>query len=150
MGIKIWVAVMSALALLYVFLLFGRGVILIQEPDWAAKAMGIGILLLPLFALWSIFSELRFGLQSQKLVERLHAESFPELALEFRSSGRATKESAAREFERISVELNESENSWQLWFQLGQSYDANGDRRRARRAIRKAIALANNPNSTQS
>ncbi len=149
MGIKIWVVVMSALALLYVFLLLGRGVILIQEPSWAAKAMGVGILVLPLFALWSIFSELRFGLQAQRLAERLQAEGVPELALEFRPSGRATKDSAAKEFERVSAELNETE-TWQLWFQLGQSYDANGDRRRARAAIRKAIVLANNPNSSQS
>lgn len=149
MGIKVWVVVMSALALLYVFLLLGRGVILIQEPGLAAKAMGVGILVLPLFALWSIFSELRFGLQAQRLAERLHAEGVPELALEFRASGRATKDSAAREFERVSAELNKTE-TWQLWFQLGQSYDANGDRRRARAAIRKAIVLANNPNSSQS
>lgn len=140
---------MSALALLYVFLLFGRGVILIQEPNWAAKAMGFGILLLPLFAIWSIFSELRFGMQAQKLDERLRTEGFPELNLEFRPSGRATKDSAAMEFDRISAELNETE-TWQLWFQLGQSYDANGDRRRARAAIRKAIALANNPDASQS
>ena len=148
MGIKIWVVVMSALALLYVFLLLGRGVILIQEPSWAAKVMGFGILVLPLFALWSIFSELRFGLGAQRLAERLHDEGVPELALEFRPSGKATKDSAAKEFERVSAELNQNE-TWQLWFQLGQSYDANGDRRRARAAIRKAIALANNPNAPQ-
>ena len=140
---------MSALALLYVFLLLGRGVIMIQEPSWAAKVMGVGILVLPLFALWSIFSELRFGLGAQRLAERLQAEGFPELALEFRPSGRATKDSAAKEFQRLSAELNANE-TWQLWFQLGQSYDANGDRRRARAAIRKAIELANNPNSPQS
>ena len=148
MGIKIWVVVISALALLYVFLLLGRGVILIQEPSWTAKVMGVGILVLPLFALWSIFSELRFGLGAQRLAERLHAEGVPEQALEFRPSGRATKDSAAKEFERVSAELNQNE-TWQLWFQLGQSYDANGDRRRARAAIRKAIALANNPNAPQ-
>jgi hypothetical protein len=149
MGIKIWVAVISALSLLYVFLLFGRGLILIQEPSLAAKAMGVGILVLPLFAFWSIFSELRFGMQAQKLAERLQTEGFPELALEFRPSGRATEESAAREFERVSAELNQTE-TWQLWFQLGQSYDANGDRRRARAAIRKAILLANNPDAPKS
>lgn len=149
MGTKVWVAVMSALALLYVLLLFGRGVILIQEPNWAAKAMGVGILVLPLFAIWSIFSELRFGLQAQKLVERLDEQGVPGLALQFRPSGRATKDSAAKEFERLSAELSETE-SWQLWFQLGQSYDASGDRRRARSAIRKAIALANNPNAPES
>jgi hypothetical protein len=75
---------------------------------------------LPLFALWSIFSELRFGLQAQRLAERLQAEGVPELALEFRPSGRATKDSAAKEFERVSAELNETE-TWQLWFHLAKA-----------------------------
>jgi Flp pilus assembly protein TadD len=31
--------------------------------------------------------------------------------------------------------------SWRAWFRLGLAYDASGDRRRARGAIRRAIAL---------
>jgi hypothetical protein len=143
MSTKFWVAIMSALTLVWVFSLAGRGWILFQEPDWIAKAMGIAILVLPVLAIWSIFSELRFGFASQRLWERLAAEG-ADLGLEFLPSGKATKESAAAEFERIKSELEQSE-TWQLWFQLGQSYEASGDRKRARAAIRKAIALANNP-----
>lgn len=142
MATKIWVGVMSALTLVWVFSLAGRGVILLQEPDLVAKAMGFAILVLPVFAIWSVFSELRFGFRAQRLAEKLHAEGYGGLALEYRASGKATEESAKREFDRISAELNQQE-SWQLWFQLGQSYEASGDRKRARAAIRKAIALAN-------
>jgi hypothetical protein len=142
MATKIWVGVMSALTLVWVFSLAGRGLILLQESNWVAKIMGVAILVLPVFAIWSIASELRFGLWAQRLAERLIAEGHAGLALEYRASGKATEESAKREFERISQELNQQE-SWQLWFQLGQSYEANGDRKRARAAIRKAISLAN-------
>lgn len=148
MGIKIWVGVMSALTLLWVFSLAGRGLILLQEPNLFAQFMGLAIMVLPVIAIWSIFSELRFGFRAQKLGKRLDAEGVADLALEFRASGKATKESAQREFERVSAALSENE-SWQLWYQLGQAYDANGDRKRARSAIRKAIALANDSESSQ-
>lgn len=148
MATKIWVGVMSALTLLWVFSLAGRGMILLREPDPIAQIMGIAILVLPVFALWSIFSELRFGFRAQKLGARLDAQGVPDLNLEFRASGKATKESARREFEKVSQALSEGE-SWQLWFQLGQAYEANGDRKRARSAIRKAIALANNSESSK-
>jgi hypothetical protein len=148
MATKIWVGVMSALTLLWVFSLAGRGLILLQEPDPVAQIMGLAILVLPVFAVWSIFSELRFGIRAQKLGERLVAEGVSELSLEYRASGKATKESAQREFDRVSQVLSQEE-SWQLWFQLGQAYDANGDRKRARSAIRRAIALANESESSK-
>lgn len=120
-----------------------------QEPDPTVKIFGLAILVLPVFALWSIFSEIRFGLQSEALAKRLDAQDVSGLNLEYRPSGRATKDSAQREFLRVSGELKDNE-SWELWFQLGQSYEANGDRRRARSAIRKAITLSNQANSSKS
>lgn len=149
MATKIWVGVMSALTLVWVFSFAGRGLILLQEPDPVAKALGFGILVLPVFALWSIFTELRFGFRAQKLAERLYRNGSGELNLEYRPSGKPTEESAKREFDRISSLLAANE-SWQLWFQLGQAYEANGDRKRARAAIRKAIALANDAQAAQS
>ena len=149
MATKIWVGVMSALTLLWVFLLAGRGVILLQEPGLIAKAMGLAIMVLPVFAIWSVFSELRFGFRAQRLGEQLRVEGVADLDLKYRPSGKATSDSAQAEFERISAEMQQHE-SWQLWYQLGQAYEANGDRKRARAAIRKAIALANDAESSKS
>ena len=143
MTTKIWVALMSVLTLVFVVLLFGRGVVLLAEPNLSIQLMGLAIIVLPVFAIWSIVVELRFGFRAQKLAKRLADEGFPELAVELRPSGKATKESAASEFSRISAEI-QAEETWQLWFRLGEAYDANGDRKRARQSIRKAIALANN------
>ena len=144
---KIWVGLMLALTLFYVFTLLGRGIILLQEPSLIAVAMGLAILVLPLVALWALFAELQFGLKAQRLSSRLIALDIPGLDLDLRASGRATKDSANKELERIQDAVNRDPENWSLWFQLGEAHDAAGERKNARAAIRKAILLANNPDS---
>ena len=144
---KIWVGLMLALTLFYVFTLLGRGIILLQEPSLIAVAMGLAILVLPLVALWALFAELQFGLKAQRLSRRLIALDIPGLDLDLRASGRATKDSANKELERIQDAVNRDPEDWSLWFQLGEAHDAAGERKNARAAIRKAILLANNPDS---
>jgi cytochrome c-type biogenesis protein CcmH/NrfG len=142
---KIWVGLMLALTLFYVFTLLGRGIILLQEPSLIAVAMGLAILVLPLVALWALFAELQFGLKAQRLSRRLIALDIPGLDLELRASGRATKDSANKELERIQDAVTKDPKNWSLWFQLGEAHDAAGERKNARAAIRKAIQLANDP-----
>jgi cytochrome c-type biogenesis protein CcmH/NrfG len=120
---------------------------LLQEPSLIAIAMGLAILVLPLVALWALFAELQFGLKAQRLSRRLIALNIPGLDLELRASGRATKESASKELERIQDAVTKDPENWSLWFQLGEAHDAAGERKNARAAIRKAILLANNPDS---
>ena len=147
MSTKIWVGLMLVLTLFYVLTLLGRGIILLQEPSLIAIAMGLAILVLPLVALWALFAELQFGLKAQRLSRRLIALDIPGLDLELRASGRATKDSANKELERIQDAVNRDPENWSLWFQLGEAHDAAGERKNARAAIRKAILLANNPDS---
>ncbi len=144
---KIWVGLMLALTLFYVLTLLGRGIILLQESSLIAIAMGLAILVLPLVALWALFAELQFGLKAQRLSSRLIALDIPGLDLDLRASGRATKDSANKELERIQDAVNRDPENWSLWFQLGEAHDAVGERKNARAAIRKAILLANNPDS---
>ena len=144
---KIWVGLMLALTIFYVLTLLGRGIILLQEPSLIAIAMGLAILVLPLVALWALFAALQFGLKAQRLSRRLIALDIPGLDLELRASGRATKESASKELERIQDAVTKDPENWSLWFQLGEAHDAAGERKNARAAIRKAILLANNPDS---
>ena len=144
---KIWVGLMLALTLFYVLTLLGRGIILLQEPSLIAIAMGLAILVLPLVALWALFAELQFGLKAQRLSSRLIALDIPGLDLDLRASGRATKDSANKELERIQDAVTKDPENWSLWFQLGEAHDAAGERKNARAAIRKAILLANNPDS---
>lgn len=141
MSAKIWALVMTALAVIYVVLLGQKAVLLILDENWVAKAMGLALLILPLVAAWAILTEVRFGIDAERLAK---TNSLPELQLELRPSGRATKESAQLEFERIKLLVSQDLENWELWFRLGECYDASGDRKLARKSIRKAIKLANN------
>ena len=141
MSAKIWALVMTALAVIYVVLLGQKAVLLILDDNWVAKAMGLALLVLPIVAAWAILTEVKFGIDAERLAK---TNSLPELQLELRPSGRATKESAQVEFERIKALVSQDLENWELWFRLGECYDASGDRKLARKSIRKAIKLANN------
>lgn len=144
MSAKIWALVMTALAVIYVVLLGQKAVLLIMDEDLVAKTMGFALLVLPLVAAWAILTEVKFGIDAERLAK---TNSLPPLEFELRPSGRATKESAMAEFERIKALVTEDENNWELWFRLGECYDAAGDRKLARKAIRKSIKLANHSKS---
>ena len=135
---------MTALAVIYVALLGQKAVLLILDDNWVAKAMGLALLVLPIVAAWAILTEVKFGIDAERLAK---SNSLPELQLELRPSGRATKESAQVEFDRIKALVSQDLDNWELWFRLGECYDASGDRKLARKSIRKAIKLANNPKS---
>ena len=137
---------MSALSILYLGLMLQRGIILVLDPDWLVKTLGLALLLLPLFAFWAIAKEIGFGISSERIARKIPVDSFSKLGLEYRPSGRATKDSAAIAFDRIK-ELLDVDDSWQNWFLLGVVYEANGDRRRARSAVRKAIELERSENA---
>jgi hypothetical protein len=128
---------MTLLTLIYVALMAGRAFTLLSETSIIAKLMGAGMLLFPLVALWALWRELKFGFQSERLVKRALEQGLYELELDLRPSGRATKESAALAFEKVKAEFDDS---WQHWLLLAEAYDASGDRKRARAAMRTAIA----------
>mgnify|MGYP006207218041 FL=1 len=141
MSAKIWALVMAALAVIYVVLLGQKAVLLLLEPSVVAKAMGVALLVLPAIAAWAILTEIRFGIDAERLA-RINSQ--PPLQFELRPSGKPTKASAAAEFERIKTQVSQDLDNWELWFRLGESYEAAGDRKLARKSIRKAIKLANN------
>jgi hypothetical protein len=135
---------MTALLLLYVALLANTGVSLILTGIFVGQVMGVLILAFPVLALWATFVELRFGLAAEKLVSKVESEgTWPDLGIETRPSGRAVRSSADSAFARWSTAA-ENSNDFHDWFNLSLAYDACGDRRRARGAMRRAIALATN------
>lgn len=140
---KLGAILMGALTLLYVGLLANTGITLLWVNDTVAKAMGVLILVFPVFAIWLTILEFRFGIQLEKLTEQINqAGAFPSLDFEFRPSGRPTKESAVKVFSHYAKAVEKNEDDYLLWFALGLAYDACGDRRRARLAMRKAIKLS--------
>lgn len=134
---------MTALLIMYLVLVGERSLSLIASEEPLGQAIGYLMLTLPVLGGWGIAMELRFGLRIEKLGERLMAEqAWPQFEFELRPSGRPTRESAAVVFESFREAVEKDETNWRKWFALGLAYDAAGDRPRARKAMRKAIALS--------
>lgn len=133
---------MAVLLLLYLVLVFDRGVMFIQTGEPIAVAMGVALFVLPVIAAWAIGRELLFGARTEKLVRILDAEGgLPVEDLPHRASGRPLRDAADAEFPQYKAEVEAEPQSWRAWFRLGLAYDASGDRRRARAALRQSIRL---------
>jgi hypothetical protein len=139
---RIGVAVMAVLLALYFVLLGQRAFVLLGSGVGVGIAMGVALLVFPIVGAWAISRELLFGLRTQRLVGILDAEGgLPVDDLPKLASGRPVRAAADEEFPRYRAEVDADPESWRAWFRLGLAYDASGDRRRARKAIRTAIAL---------
>ena len=142
---KFGAIVMTGLLGVYLTLVGERSIALVNSPQPIAVAIGALMLFLPAVAAWGIFLELRFGLRIEKLGEILKKENaWPRFEFELRPSGRPTRESAEAIFGKYQKLVENDESNWKVWFALGLAYDAAGDRARARKAMRSAIALSQN------
>ena len=104
--------------------------------------MGFTLFGLPAVGVWSIIRELKFGLQVESLAKRVREEGvWPEFDLELRPSGRPVRASAAKVFAKFAEIAEQNPDDWHSWFNLSLAYDASGDSRRARAAMRTAISL---------
>jgi len=140
---KLGAMVMSALLLVYIMLLANTGLNLLTTGLPLAQVMGFLILVFPLLGLWAMVVEFKFGVAAEKLIARIEAEgAWPDLGIETRPSGRAVRASADSAFAKWSAAAEQDSENFRAWFNLSLAYDACGDRRRARSAMRKAIALA--------
>jgi hypothetical protein len=132
---------MAALLAVYVALVGWRAVQFVATGEPVGIAMGIALIVLPLIAAWAIWRELAFGIRSQGLVQRLDAEGGLDLGLPLLPSGRPERAAATAAFDGFRADVDADPESWRAWLRLGLAYDAAGDRRRARQAVRKAIEL---------
>lgn len=141
----IGVGVMSVLLVLYFVFALMRAVALLGSGTPIAVLMGVALIVLPLIGFWALVRELLFGYRSTALIDRLDAEGLlPDDLGAAEPSGRANRESADLVFPRYQSEAEAAPESWRAWARLGVVYDACGDRRRARAAIREAISLRGN------
>lgn len=144
---RIAAAVMAALLLLYLALVAQLALRLIAVDEPIGKALGIALLVLPVVGLWALVVELVFGFRSERLGRRLAAEGeYPLQGLPQRPSGRVERSAAEATFGLYQSEAESAPERWESWYRLGLAYDACGDRRRARGAIRTAIALERGAN----
>jgi hypothetical protein len=126
----------------YLLLSAQRGLELIGSGDLVAVLMGVAVLVVPLVVAYLIYREVRFGLQVQELGRHLEttgglpADDLPRLP-----SGRVDLAAADEAFERRRREVDELPDDPGAWFRLAVAYDDARDRKRAREAMRHAVAL---------
>lgn len=142
MSARIGVVVMTALLALYIVLVGQRAWLLVASGDPIAVAMGLALIVLPLIAAWALGRELWFGVRAQQLGRRLATEGgLPEDEVTVRPSGRVLREDGDAVFPVYRADAEAHPDDWRAWYRLGLAYDAAGDRRRAREAVRTAIRL---------
>ncbi|HYI50390.1 MAG TPA: hypothetical protein VEX42_02335 [Microbacterium sp.] len=142
MTARIGVAVMAALLVLYIVLVAQRAWLLLASGEAIAVAMGAGLVVLPIIAAWALGRELWFGVRAQALGRRLETEGgLPDEEVAVRPSGRVMRDDGEAVFPAYRADVEAHPDDWRAWFRLGLAYDAAGDRRRAREAVRKAIRL---------
>lgn len=140
---RIGALLMALLMVLYLVLVGQLAVRLIGTAIPIAVALGVALLVFPLIGAWALVRELLFGVRTERLVKILDSEhALPEDLLPHRPSGRPIRAAADEEFLQFRDEVESQPESWRAWFRLGLAYDASGDRRRARAALRRAIALS--------
>ena len=142
MSARIGVAVMAVLLALYIGLVAQRGWLLLTSGQPIGVAMGVALFVLPLIALWALGRELWFGVRAENIGRRLEAEgALPDQEVAVRPSGRVIREDGDAAFPAFRADVEAHPEDWRAWYRLGLAYDAAGDRRRARAAVRKAVAL---------
>ena len=133
--------VMSLLLLVYLGFAVAYASVLLQDDSLLVNVMGLALLVFPVLGAWGLVAEWRFGVASSRLRDLLEQRG---LAPEFPRSvgGRALRDHAMEMFPQFQAEVESAEDDWTAWFRLGLAYDACGDRRRGRWAIRRAIRLS--------
>lgn len=137
----VWLLV--AAAAVYLVLIAQRAWLLVASGRPVAVAMGLALLVIPVVGGYVVGREVQFGLQAQDLARRLESEGgLPADAVPLRPSGRPDRAAADGLFARYRADVERAPEDWRPWFRLGLVYEAAGDRRRARSAVRTALRLS--------
>ena len=106
--------------------------------------LGVGVLLLVVVGVVLLYGEVRFGMDTQRLGERLAREGgLPEVPADLPRlpSGRLTTDAADGLFAVRRAEVEQAPEDWRAWFRLGTAYGDARDTGRGRTAMRRAVRL---------
>lgn len=139
---KTFAAMTCALLTLYLAHIAQQGFVMLASGSVAGIVLGAGMILLPILGAWALVREVLFGARIQRMARELAASNeLVEDNLPRTPSGRVDREAAAAEFESFAEAVEQEPNNWKAWFNLSCMYDAGGERKRARAAMRNAWAL---------
>jgi cytochrome c-type biogenesis protein CcmH/NrfG len=134
--------VLIAVLVFYLLLAAERGVWLIQTGRPLYILFGAGVLMLPAVGAWFVWQEIQLGRGSSRLGEQLESEGlWPTEEIPRKPSGRVDLAAADEIFEKRKAEVEADPENWRGWYRLSLAYYTARDSRRARTALRKAIAL---------
>ncbi len=140
---RVVVIILAVVLVIYFALIGNKAVIAADGGGVVGWGLAAAAVLLPIVGAVLLFFELRFGWRTQQLGRELGADGgLPEVAdLPMRPSGRVEKTAALAHFEVVKAETENAPEDWRSFFRLADAYDLAGDRKRAREAMRKAIAM---------
>jgi hypothetical protein len=133
---------LTALLALYVALVASRALLLMRTGEPVGVALGAGFAVLPVLAVWLVVREWRLAVDVQRMADELAADgALPVDDLPRSPAGRIDKVAARAAFAGARTDAEGNRGDWAAWYRLAFAYDAAGDRRRAREALRRASAL---------
>jgi cytochrome c-type biogenesis protein CcmH/NrfG len=136
-------ALMGALLVLYIVLVGQRAVAFIATGIPVGIGIGVALIVVAVIGALLLVLEFRFGIRITRLGARLEREgAAPADVVDVRPSGRPTREAADALFPQYKAAVEEDPADWRGWYRLGVVYDAAGDRKRARAAMREALTRA--------
>lgn len=142
MRVRVTIALLVAVFAFYAATIGWRGVVAVGSGEPAAVALGLALLAVPAVGGWAVWRELRFGAAAERLAAELETVGrWPDEPLPTAPSGRPDRTAADAVFETRRAEVEAAPDDWRAWFRLGLAYEDSRDRRRARAAMQRAIAL---------
>jgi len=138
---RVWAYVMATAATVYMAFAVWQAYLFAKSGSGLALALAVAVLALPLIGLWLVWREIAFASRVQRLADGLAARGQLPPELPRTPGGRVVPAAAAQEFTRCEALVANSPDSAAAWFALAWAYEAGRDRKRARAAMRHAVAL---------
>jgi hypothetical protein len=134
--------ILAAAVAVYLVFTAARSWVLIASGDPVPMLLGLSVIVIPLIGAWVLWRELAFGMRTQQLGRELGAEGgLPVDDLPRTPSGRIERQAADERFTEYELQVQQAPDDWRGWYRLAIGYDDARDRKRARAAMRRAIAL---------
>lgn len=142
MKTRVIIGVIVVALIIYLVAIARSAWILLVTGRPVAIIMGVCLVVLPVIAAWAIARELWFGVRAERAGRRLENEGgLPDDDVAVYASGRVVRAEGDRVFGTYRDQVAQRPDDWRAWYRLGLAYDAAGDRKRARSAIRQSLKL---------
>ncbi|WIB27993.1 tetratricopeptide repeat protein [Curtobacterium sp. MCSS17_015] len=134
---------MTVLLVVYIVLVGQRAVAFVATGIPVGIGIGVALIVVAVVGALLLVLELRFGVRITRLGARLERDGgAPDDVVPVRPSGRPDRSAADDLFPRYRAAVEADPSDWRAWYRLGVVYDAAGDRKRARAAMRTALTHA--------